>query len=170
MTKSTLLFDFTVDKKNNTIAVKKEFAAHLWLVWDAFTKAEILDRWWAPKPWKARTKSLEFKEGGTWLYAMVGPNNEEHWCRADYKNIFPMRTFGWLDAFCDANGKMNPDFPRTNWKLDFQAGDETTRVSILLSYASLADLEKIMELGMKEGFTMALQGLDALIEQKAIGQ
>jgi uncharacterized protein YndB with AHSA1/START domain len=53
-----LMMDFVVDKSNNIITVKREFAAELPLVWDAYTKSEILDQWWAPKPWKARTKTM----------------------------------------------------------------------------------------------------------------
>ena len=45
-----LLFDFTVDKATATIHITREFAADLDLVWDAFTKAEILDQWMGPKP------------------------------------------------------------------------------------------------------------------------
>jgi len=40
---ATLLFDFTVNKENNTINIEREFAADLDLVWDAWTKPEILD-------------------------------------------------------------------------------------------------------------------------------
>ena len=53
---TNLAFDFSIDRENKTIKVKREFAAELPLVWDAYTKSEILDQWWAPKPWKARTK------------------------------------------------------------------------------------------------------------------
>ena len=43
--KTTLLFDFTVDKATKTVFITREFAADLSLVWDAFTKQEILDQW-----------------------------------------------------------------------------------------------------------------------------
>jgi uncharacterized protein YndB with AHSA1/START domain len=59
-----LLFDFTVDKATATIYVTREFAADLDLVWDAWTKAEILDQWMGPKPWRVQTKELDFREGG----------------------------------------------------------------------------------------------------------
>jgi PhnB protein len=81
----TLLFDFSVDKKNKTVHVTREFAAQLNLVWDAWTKPELLDQWWAPKPYQTKTKSQTFKEGGYWLYALMGPEGDVHWCRADYK-------------------------------------------------------------------------------------
>ena len=76
--KMTLFFDFTVDKTKNTINIKREFAADRVTVWDCYTKSEILDQWWMPMPWRSRTKSMDFREGGKWLYAAVGPNGEEH--------------------------------------------------------------------------------------------
>src|SRR6478736_9541523 len=97
--RSNLKFDFTVNKKDNTVNVKREFAANLELVWEAWTNPEILDQWWAPKPYRAETKSLDFRVGGTWLYAMVSPQNEKQWCKADYKEIESQKSLAWLDAF-----------------------------------------------------------------------
>ena len=85
--KSNLLFDFTVNKENKTIHIKREFDASIELVWKAWTKAELLDQWWAPKPYHIETKSLDIRVGGMWLYAMVSPENEKMWCKADYKAI-----------------------------------------------------------------------------------
>ncbi len=65
-----LQFDFIVNKENNTVNVKREFAADLQLVWDAWTKPELLDQWWAPKPYQTKTISMDFREGGMWLYYM----------------------------------------------------------------------------------------------------
>ena len=70
---SNLLFDFTVDKSTNTVFVDREFDAELSLVWDAFTKQEILDQWWAPKPLISKTKYMDFRVGGRRFYAMVSP-------------------------------------------------------------------------------------------------
>jgi len=51
---TNLEFDFTVDKATKTVFITREFDADLSLVWDAFTKAEILDQWVAPKPWVSK--------------------------------------------------------------------------------------------------------------------
>ena len=93
-----LTMNFFVNKENKTITVKREFAAELPFVWDAYTKAEILDQWWAPKPWKTKTKTMNFREGGYWHYAMIGPEGEEHWALAYYKNIQLQKKFTGLDA------------------------------------------------------------------------
>lgn len=160
-----LQFDFSVNKENNTINVKRSFAADLSLVWDAWTKPELLDLWWAPQPYRTQTKSMDFREGGSWLYCMISPENEKHWCRADYQKIVPFKNFTGLDGFCDEDGKLNEDFPRSLWSNTFiEQTANTTLVDIVISYNSLADLEKIIQLGFKEGFTMALGNLDKYIE------
>lgn len=155
--------NFSVDKENNKIRVEREFAATLDRVWAAWTKSELLDQWWAPKPWKAKTKSMDFSEGGTWLYAMVGPDGSEHYARADYKTIKDSESFSAMDAFCDENGKINEEFARSHWTNTFKQQSDSTKVSIEIAYKSLSDLETILEMGFKEGFTAGLENLDALL-------
>lgn len=161
--KSALLFDFTVNRENNTIVVKREFKANLEQVWDAWTKPEILDQWWAPKPYRTETKSLDFRVGGRWLYAMISPENETHWCKADYKAIEVKKLLSWLDAFCDENGNENTGKPRSFWTNIFSESNDITTVHITLQHDSLADIEAMINMGFKEGFTMALQNLDELL-------
>ncbi len=160
---SNLLFNFTVDKANNAIHVTREFGADLDLVWQAWTTAELLDQWWAPKPYYVQTKTLHFAEGGQWHYVMISPEGDKHWCLADYQTIDPSKSYTALDAFCDEAGNMNPDMPRTLWTNVFTAGNNHTTVNITLQYQSLADLEKVVAMGMQEGFTMALGNLDELL-------
>ena len=160
---SNLTFDFSVDKKNNTITVKREFAAGVALVWDAYTKSEILDQWWAPKPWKARTKTLDFREGGSWHYAMVGPGGEEHWAVANYKDIQVRKKFTGLDAFADASGKINKEMPQSKWDVTFTDKGEMTLVDFKITYPDLAQLEATIKMGFKEGLAMAMENLDALL-------
>jgi uncharacterized protein YndB with AHSA1/START domain len=157
---TTLLFNFTVNKEKNSIQVEREFAGELGLVWDCWTKAELLEQWWAPKPWRAKTKSMDFREGGQWLYAMVSPQDEYHWCRVDYKKIETKKNFSAQDGFCDPDGNLNLDFPRSLWNNIFRGEGETTTVSITIQFEKLADLEKIIAMGFKEGFTMGLGNLD----------
>lgn len=161
---SNLKFDFIINKENNTVNVKREFAADLELVWEAWTNPEILDLWWAPKPYRTETKSMDFRVGGTWLYAMISPENERHWCKNDYHKIDFQKSFTGLDAFCDELGMVDTKMPRTQWTNTFMVTGETTTVNIVAQYESLAALEKIISLGFKEGFTMALENLDQYIE------
>ena len=158
-----LAFDFLVNKENNTILVTREFAAQLPLVWDAYTKPEILDLWWAPKPWKTKTKTMNFEEGGFWHYAMVGPDGETHWCWADFIKIHPQKNYTGLDAFADAEGNVNKDMPQSKWEVSFADQGEKTLVNFHISYPDLAQLEATIQMGFKEGLTMAMEGLDEVL-------
>lgn len=155
--------NFNVDKVNKKINVEREFAASLDKVWSAWTKAEWLDKWWAPKPWKAQTKSMDFKVGGRWLYAMVSPEGEKHWSFADFKSIDPKHSYSLVDGFCDENGKLNTDFPQTNWTNTFREIGDSTTVHIELKFDTVEGMEKLIETGFKEGFTMGLSNLDDLL-------
>ena len=161
--KKDLEFEFSVNKENKTITVRREFAAELPLVWDAYTKSEILDQWWAPKPWKSRTKTMDFREGGHWHYAMVGPEGEEHWALANYKTIDPKKRFTALDGFADAEGVINTEMPQSKWEVSFTPKEDVTLVENLITFDDLAQLETTIQMGFKEGLTMAMEGLDALL-------
>jgi uncharacterized protein YndB with AHSA1/START domain len=156
---------FEKDVANKKMTVTRSFNANLPLVWDAWTQAEILDQWWAPEPYKAVTKSMDFREGGVWLYAMVGEGNK-HWCRADYKTIDPQNSFSYVDAFCDENGTPNTDFPQMSWVNSFTEADGTTTVLINITFQREEDMAKILEMGFKEGFSAGMDNLDEYLSKQ----
>ena len=162
---NTLQFDFTVDKLTKQVVVTREFDAELPLVWDAFTKQEILDQWWAPKPWISKTKFMNFKEGGRRFYAMVSPEGHESWQIQDYTAISPKTNFKYFSVFADKDE--NPNLPGSNWDLNFTEHDGITKVSITIYNESLERMEKMIEMGFKEGFTMTLNFLEELLTKKA---
>ena len=158
-----LNYDFVVNKDNNTIKISREFAANISLVWDAYTKSEILDKWWAPKPWKARTKKMDFREGGSWLYAMVGPAGEEHWALAEYQQVEFQKKFTGLDGFTDEEGNINKAMPQSKWEVNFTDKGDITLVEFMITYPDLAQLEATIQMGFKEGLSMAMENLDDLL-------
>lgn len=158
-----LVFNFTVNEDNNTVDVQREFPADLETVWDAWTKVGILDEWWAPKPWRAHSKRFDFREGGEWLYAMVGPENEKHWSKAEFGKIEEKRFLSWKDAFCDEEGNENSDMPGSFWTIIFSEENGHTMVDITIQHESSADLNAILKMGFKEGFTMGLNNLEELL-------
>ena len=156
---NNLHFDFKVDKATRTVLITREFNAELSLVWDAFTKQEILDQWWAPKPFSSKTKHMNFKVGGRRFYAMVSPEGQEvGWQIQDYTSISPKTNFKFFNVFSDEDE--NPHLPGSNWDLNFIEQNGITKVSIMIYNESLERMEKMIEMGFKEGFTMALGNLD----------
>jgi uncharacterized protein YndB with AHSA1/START domain len=159
---NSLLFDFTVDKAAKTVVITREFDADLSLVWDAFTKAEILDQWVAPKPWTSKTKYMNFEVGGKRLYAMVSPEGQERWAIQEYTAITPKTNFNMYNAFADKDG--NPELPGSEWNYTFSEQNGKTKVSITIYNESLARMEKMIEMGFREGLTVTLNELTSLLK------
>ncbi|MEH6763038.1 MAG: SRPBCC domain-containing protein [Aequorivita antarctica] len=162
---NNLLFDFIVDKEAKTVFITREFAAEHSLVWDAFTKQEILDLWWAPKPWASKTKFMNFEVGGRRFYAMVSPEGQEHWSIQKYTSISPKTNFKLWNAFADKDE--NPELPGSEWDLNFSEQNGKTKVRITIYNESLARMEKMIEMGFKEGFTMTMNNLEKLLASLA---
>lgn len=158
---STLQFDFTVDKSTKSVFVTREFNAEQSLVWDAFTKQELLDQWWAPKPFLSKTKFMDFKVGGRRFYAMVTPEGQEHWAIQKYTSISPKTNFKMFNAFADKDE--NPQLPGSDWDFNFSEQSGITKVSITIYNDSLERMEKMIEMGFREGFTATLNELEELL-------
>lgn len=158
-----LQFDFLLDKEKNTITIKREFAADRQLVWDCYTKSELLDQWFAPKPFTTKTKSMDFSVGGHWHYAMIDPEGQEYWGWTEYTKISPIDFYETLDAFCDSEGNLNTDLPKAEWHVQFSDKGENAMVETTVTYKSLADLEAVINMGMKEGLESTLEKLDKLL-------
>lgn len=160
---TTVLFNFKVDKDNNRINVERSFNAPKDLVWAAWSESDILDQWWAPKPFQAVTKTMDFREGGKWHYAMYGPEGEEHWSLFRFLRINPKDHYSGIANFCDKDGQVNTDMPGTQWSNDFEAHEDGTLVKVELQFEKLEYLEGFVEMGFKEGFSAGLENLDQYI-------
>lgn len=157
---NNLLFDFTVDKATKMVYITREFDADQSLVWDAFTKAEIIDQWIAPKPMIAKTKYQDFKVGGKRFYAMISPDGQERWALQKYTSITPKTNFKMYNVFTDKDE--NPEPVGSEWDHTFSEKDGITKVYIAIYNESLERLERILE-GFTQGMKMSLSNLENLL-------
>ena len=151
------------DVDNKKITVVREFDAPVEAVWKAWTQKELLDQWWAPKPYKAKTRTLDFREGGQWMYAMVGPDGDELWVCVDFFKIEVNKMFTCEDYFCNEKGERTNEMPGMFWNNVFTSSGSGSKVTVELTFRSAEDLNKILELGFEEGYLSALGNLDELL-------
>jgi uncharacterized protein YndB with AHSA1/START domain len=163
VSKNNLLFEFTADKIAKKVFITREFDAELPLVWDAFTKQEILDQWTAPAPWFCKTKYMNFEVGGKRFYAMVSPEGQERWSIQEYTSISPKTNFKMLNAFADKDE--NPELPGSEWDYHFSEQNGITKVSINIFNESFDRMEKLLE-GFQQGFTATLKSLEKLLASR----
>ena len=157
---NNLLFDFTVDKPKKTVYITREFDADQSLVWDAFTKAELIDQWIAPKPMTAKTKYQDFKVGGKRFYAMISPDGQERWALQEYTSITPKTNFKMYNVFTDKDE--NPEPAGSEWDHTFSEQNGLTTVNIVIYNESLERLERILD-GFTLGMKMSMSNLENLL-------
>ncbi len=157
--------NYTVNNETKTVVAERAFDAPLPLVWQAWTDSAILELWWAPKPWRAETKTVDFTPGGKWHYAMIGPQGEKHWSMVEYKEIAPQQYFTQQNYFSDEQGNRSKEMTGTSqWHVAFTPHGETTTVTTTITYDSAATMEKMIGMGFKGGFAMAHENLDAYLQ------
>jgi uncharacterized protein YndB with AHSA1/START domain len=154
--------DFIVNKETKTVSITAEFDAERDLVWDAYTRAELLDQWWAPKPYASRTKVMDFREGGRRFYAMVSPDGQERWALQEYRSITPKTNFKFFNAFADENE--NPQLPGSDWDFNFSEQNGKTTVHISIYNESLERMERVMaDDGFRLGTEAQFKNLEDLL-------
>jgi uncharacterized protein YndB with AHSA1/START domain len=154
--------DFIVSKETKTVSITAEFDAERDLVWDAYTRAELLDQWWAPKPYASRTKVMDFREGGRRFYAMVSPDGQERWALQEYRSITPKTNFKFFNAFADENE--NPQLPGSDWDFNFSEQNGKTTVHISIYNESLERMERVMaDDGFRLGTEAQFKNLEDLL-------
>lgn len=151
------------DASGKKLHISRSFNAAVEKVWRAFTEKELLDQWWAPRPYRAETKSMQFVAGGKWLYVMISPQGERHCCRVDISEVQPGQSFRATAGFCDEEGNKVDTAPPMHWFARFEPAGSGSKLLLEISFDSEADLQAIVAMGFKEGFSMGLGNLDELL-------
>jgi uncharacterized protein YndB with AHSA1/START domain len=156
---------FSKDPANKKVYVAREFAAPVDKVWKAWTESELLDKWWAPKPWRMETKTMDFSVGGAWHYAMVSPEGEKHWSQADFTTIDPKNSFSHNGRFTDEYGTKDSNMLSNRWVIVFLPTKTGSKVEVELTFDTTEGFEKLIQMGFEGGFSMGLSNLDELLAE-----
>lgn len=135
------------------------------LVFQAFSACEHLVHWWGPKGWTLPVCQMEFRPGGVWLYCMRGPAGEDACGKATYREIVAPERIVYTDAFADAAGNVIEEMPEMVITLIFAEHGGKTRLINRVQFASVADKEATLAMGMVEGLTQTLDRLEAYLAQ-----
>lgn len=155
---------FVVNLQTKTIEIDRLFHAPRALVWRAWTEPELLDKWWGPAPCRVETKSMDFRVGGNWHYAMILPDDSRHWNLVDYSAIDPRVRFKGESSFCDESATRNPQLPVCSWDTQFRDQQKDTLVQVQLAFDKEEDLKHYVNMGFKEGFNTGMNQLSQLLE------
>lgn len=157
-------FVFEADLAAKKIHIVREFNAPVEKLWRAWTEPDLIEKWIAPKPWRAETKTWDFTVGGVWLYAMVGTEGQKHWVYAEFTAIEDGRAFSTIGKFCDAEGNPVADAPKSYKDTKFSSVDgNRSRVESVITFEDESTIKWFVEGGFKEGTTATFEQLDELL-------
>jgi uncharacterized protein YndB with AHSA1/START domain len=77
-------------------------------VWAAWTEPEQIKKWWGPKDFTAPSIRSDFREGGTYLWAMQSPDGQTYWNTGTFHEIVPPERLVVTDSFADEQGNVVP--------------------------------------------------------------
>ena len=150
-----------VDGKQLTLT--RDFHAPQDVVYRAFTEAEQIVKWWGPVGFTTRITTMDVRPGGTWHYCMSSPDWGDSWGLATYLEVNPTDRLVYTDAFSDESGTVNPDLPVSTTVTTFAGHGERTTVTMVTDYATEADLQTVLEMGMLQGVESQFGRLDELL-------
>jgi uncharacterized protein YndB with AHSA1/START domain len=152
------------DTENLTMTITSAFAAPVEQVWSVWSDPRKLERWWGPPTYPATVVEHDLSPGGGVSYFMTGPEGDRHagWWRV--LEVEAPHRLAFEDGFADEAGEPNPDMPTTVTRVSLRADDDGTTMAIETTFPSLEAMEKLVEMGLEEGITLAVGQIDGLLD------
>ena len=100
--------DISTAEKQKTIIIKRTLAVPLSKVWKAWSEPESFKKWWGPEGYSSPDCTIDFREGGKYLYSMKGPDSKKIWGAGEYLEIDPQKKLIYVDRFSDEQGNTVP--------------------------------------------------------------
>jgi uncharacterized protein YndB with AHSA1/START domain len=136
------------------IVLTRVFDAPRSLVFDAFTKPELLKRWFGPHGWSLVVCEVDLRVGGTFRFILRGPDGTDMGMRGVYREIMPPERSVHMESFDDYPGES-----QVTTVLVEQGGRTTLTATVL--YPSQEVRDAVIKSGMEHG---AAESYDKLAE------
>ena len=142
-----------------TLTIVSEFDASVERVWQVWADPRQLERWWGPPDYPATVVEHDLTNGGHVIYYMTGPGGEKlhGWWRV--VSVDPPRSL----EFEEGCGPPNEDLPASLAEVRLVETREKTTMTIITRFASLADMEQLIDMGKGEGTRLAVAQIDATL-------
>jgi len=151
------------DPEELSMTLVAEFPVPVQRLWDAFADPRQLERFWGPPGLPATFTSFDLRPGGVAHYRMTSPQGERFTALWDVTEVDEPRRIAFRDLFATMDGSVDPSMPAGRTVLTFDATDTGSRVTVVSSFDSPADLDAMLEMGMLEGYQLAFGQLDTVL-------
>jgi uncharacterized protein YndB with AHSA1/START domain len=155
--------DVKHDVDNLSLTIVADFAAPVERIWEVYSDARQLERVWGPPTYPATFVDHKLVAGSRSTYFMTGPEGDKHAGFWDITETNEPAGFSFDDGFADLDFNPKPDMPVGKNVFTFTEHDGGTRATYVCTNATAEDLQLVLDMGMVEGMTAALNQIDDLI-------
>jgi uncharacterized protein YndB with AHSA1/START domain len=155
--------NITKDLDNRTITITAQFAAPVERVWALYADPRQLERVWGPPTYPATFVDHSLTVGSRSRYYMTSPEGEKFGGWWLITEVDEPSSFAFDDGFADADLNPAENMPVSHNVYSFVSTDSGTQATFFSAYDSAEDLQKVLEMGIEEGATLAINQIDAFL-------
>lgn len=141
------------DLADRTMTLRRVIRAPVAVVWGAWWNPETLPRWWGPDGFSCRTTRIDLREGGDWVFDMIGPDGTVYPNHHRYGRIIPLQRIEYALLWGE-NGAKHADAV-----VDFADRDGATALTLAMAFASVEECDRARSFGAE---ALGLQTLGKL--------
>ena len=157
------VLDTTHDEETLTLTMVAEFAATPERVWEVYADPRQLERVWGPPAYPATVVDHSLAPGGRVTYFMTSPEGEKFCGFWEVSAVEAPRRLAFHDYFADEDFNAIESMPGSSSVFTFIAVDFGTRVTYETTFESLEGLKTVLDMGVIEGSTGAINQIDDLL-------
>jgi uncharacterized protein YndB with AHSA1/START domain len=140
-----------------TLLLQRVIRAPRAVVWNAWMNPETLPQWWGPEGFSCRTKRIDLRSGGEWVFDMIGPDGTVYPNHHRYGEVRTEERFGYTLLWGE-NGPKHADA----WA-SFEDQDGFTKVTLGMVLATAAEFQEAKGFGAVELGLETLGKLDRFV-------
>jgi uncharacterized protein YndB with AHSA1/START domain len=151
------------DLDNLTLTITADFAAPVARIWQVYADPRQLEKVWGPPTYPATVVDHDLTPGGRTTYFMTGPEGEKFAGYWQIATVDEPTSFSFDDGFADLDFNSNPELPVSRNVFTFAEHEGGTRATYVSTYESAEALQQVLDMGVVEGASSAINQIDELI-------
>ena len=155
--------DVRQDLDTLTLTITADFAAPVERVWQVYADPRQLEKVWGPPTYPATFVDHDLRPGARTTYFMTGPEGDKFAGYWEITAVDEPNGFSFRDGFADLEFNPNPTLPVSTNDYTFSAHDGGTRATFVSTFASAEAMQKVLDMGVVEGATEAINQIDGLL-------
>jgi uncharacterized protein YndB with AHSA1/START domain len=143
-----------------TMVLQRVIRAPRSIVWGAWMNPETLPQWWGPDGFSCRTKRIDLRTGGEWVFDMIAPDGTVFPNHHIYNEVRPEERIGYMLLWGE-NGPKHADA----W-VSFEDQDGATKITLGMVFSTAAEFQEAKGFGAVELGLQTLGKLERFVRSR----